>query len=747
MKYFNTILMTVVLLFFGSGSLKAGVYNTEEPLRGKVISSETGEPVPGATVMIRELERGTAANEHGNFNFEQLESGTYTLVISAVGYAEQTIQFSIPSERDITIELRPDIIRGDDIIVTTSPVGKNIQYQPAQAYNVQDLQERQANSFGEMLDGEPGIAMRSFGPAPARPVIRGFDGDRLLILENGERMGDLSNTAHDHNISLDPLVADRVEVVRGPASLLYGSSALGGVVNIITSDIPSEWGSGSSGTVALEGSTMNDGIGTFGRYQYGGETWAGTGRFSYRGAGDMRTPAGALPGTFMQNMEGSGGIGYRSDTFNGGLSFSAIDHNYGLPEEIDDPDEEAEIRMNQQTIQGRGQWNTHHFFEQIALRFNASRLFQQEVELEFEGDGSIDEDIELEFLQHATNATVTARHQPFGVVDTGVVGINTHFRQIDVGGDEAFTPGLDNWSVAFFTFHEIPLSYISRLQFGVRGETHTFATRPNDDFPSLEEKRNSRALSGSIGINLRPASGLEIGAQFARAHRFPILEELFADGIHFGAGVHERGDPDLKTEIGHGSDLFVKWNNNRFRAEVSGFWYRISNFVAFEPAGTIFIDDREREWDMYEYRVRDAKLLGGEAQLSYLLTDRFQIGAVADYVRGTRLDNQSPLPTMPPLRFRFQTRYDSQRWWLGGDMRVVNSQMRVVAEEFPTDGYTLINLHGGVRFDRNGTHRLSLRVDNLTNRLYRDHLSRVDRTEFGSPMPGRNVRLSYRFLF
>jgi len=217
--------------------LLAGEHYNDLSLSGKIISSTSGEPITGATILVEELNRGTATDTDGHFIIRNLEEGTYTLVVRAVGFTEKKIRVTIPTE-GIAIELKPDIIRPDDVIITASPVGKDIHYQSAQAFNVRELQDMQSSSFGEMLDGQPGIAMRSFGPAPSRPVIRGFDGDRLLILENGERMGDLSNTAHDHNISLDPLVAERVEVVRGPASLLYGSSALGGVVNIITSDIP-----------------------------------------------------------------------------------------------------------------------------------------------------------------------------------------------------------------------------------------------------------------------------------------------------------------------------------------------------------------------------------------------------------------------------------------------------------------------------------------------------------------------------
>ncbi len=744
---FNTTLITVVLLLFTAGISEAGAINIDETLRGEVLSSESVEPIPGAVIQISELNRGTVADQYGRFEFANVASGNYMLTISSIGFRSKEVSIDHPDDGFVLVELETSIFMMDDVIVTTSPVGRNIQYQPAQGFTIQQLQERQASSFGEMLDGEAGIAMRSFGPAPARPVIRGFDGDRLLILENGERMGDISNSAADHNIALEPLAADRVEVVRGPASLLYGSSALGGVVNILTSDIPREWETGSSGSVALEGASVNDALTGFGRYQYGGENWASTARLSYRSAGDLRTPDGRLPGTSISNLEGSGGFSYRTQGFTGGLAVSGLNHTFGLPEEIDDPDEEIEIRMNQQTMQGRAEWTQDRFFNRVDLRFHGSRLFQQEIEIEFEDDGSVDEDIELEFEQVAFNSTLSIRHKPFGAFDDGIIGLNAYVLGRDVGGDEAFTPGVDTRTFALFTYQEIPLSSVTRLQFGIRGESSYVSTRTNEFFPNIDETISNSALSGSLGINIRPVDGVEIGAQLARAHRFPILEELYADGVHFGAGVYEVGDPNLKTESSLGTDLFLRFANRNVRAEVAGFYYRISDFVAFEPTGDIFIDDRNREWDIYEYRARDAQLVGGEAQLTILLTDAFQIGGIVDYVRGSRVDTSTPLPTMPPLRFRFNARYDTGTWWIGSSIRLVGEQSRVVQEELPTDGYTLINANAGYNFSANGMHRISLRVENLANTTYRDHLSRIDRSEFGFPMPGRNVSLSYRYLF
>src|SRR5690554_5248907 len=217
----------------------------------------------------------------------------------------------------------------------------------------EEIQRRSEPSFGEMLNGQPGVAMRSMGSAPARPVIRGMDGDRILVLENGERMGDISETSADHSISLDPLAASRVEVIRGPASLLYGSSALGGVINLMTTDIPDQWEEGLSGVVSAQGATMNNMGAGFGRLTYGGEKNAFSGRMALREAGDITTPEGKIPGTFMHNYDGSLGWGMNHKKLNGGLSLSVSDQAFGIPESIDVPEESVEIRAGRMALQGR----------------------------------------------------------------------------------------------------------------------------------------------------------------------------------------------------------------------------------------------------------------------------------------------------------------------------------------------------------------------------------------------------------
>jgi iron complex outermembrane recepter protein len=723
------------------------VGDTQHSLQGQVVAADaTARPVSGALVTLVEAQRRVLTDRAGRFHFANLPPGTYRLQVRSPGFQarERTVSVGAATEvAQLTIALEPAVFEVDEVIATASPLGSPSGYQAAQAFGREALQRRAATSLGEMLDGEPGLAMRSFGAATARPVIRGLDGDRVLVLENGERMGDLQETAADHAISMDPLAAERVEVVRGPASLLYGSSALGGVVNLLNDDLPRQWSRGTSGTIALQGATGNRLGAGFGRVAHGGEGWLTSARFSYRNAGNQTTPEGPLPGTHSTVLAGSAGFGYTAAGFDGGLSLGIHRNSYGIPEELDGPDEEVEIRMARQTLQGRAAWQHSGLLEHLELRFNAARFDQREIEIERLVGGLVKEGVELEFLQHLLSSTLTLRHAPLGFFDAGALGLSVFGREIEVGGEEAFTPSARSASVAIFTLQEVPLTPIARLQLGARWENQWMRPVPNQHFAGVEGQRRTQSVSGAVGINLRPWEGFEFGTQFARAHRTPTLEELFADGPHLGAGAYEVGEPTLANEIGHGLDAFARWTSARTRLEVAGFVNRIDGFVIFQPTGGT---DERSGLPVFRYEGSNARLLGAEAGIEALLADALVGRLAADFVHGSRRDPAAaPLPAIPPRRARLGLTYSPARWWVGGEARLAATQHRVAPGEEPTPGYTLLGFDAGYRFGPAGHHLLTLRLDNALNTAYRDHLSRVEDRNF--PMPGRSLNLVYRWTF
>ncbi|REL33474.1 TonB-dependent receptor [Rhodohalobacter sp. SW132] len=742
MKIFNTTIMAVVLLLLGAGSLEAGTINTNETLKGEVLEAATGEPIPGATIIIQETERGTAADADGRFQFDSLPQGSYTLSIRAVGFTAISLSVDHPEDGFLSIKLQQDIFRADDVIVTSSPIGRSIQYQPAQALNREALQQKAAPSLGEILDGSPGVSTRSFGSAPSRPVIRGLDGDRVLVLQNGERMGDLSGTAVDHAVSLDPLSMDRVEVVRGPASLLYGSSAIGGVVNMFSNDMPRDWDKGPSGSLATHAATVNDMGAGLARFQQGWDSFAVTGRVIYRDGGDIRTPEGRLPDTSVNNVSFGSGLGYRSGNFETGLSVSGMDYTYGLPEAIDDPNENVEIRMNRTNLQSISTLKMDRFFELAELRIQLSDYVHDEIESEINPDGSVDEDLEISFNQQTVSSSLLLRHRPIGRFE-GALGLSMNYSQLTVGGDEALTPDADSYFLAGYLYEEIRLNSRFNVKTGARLEFKETFVKTNELFtdPGEFEDRSDLIFAGAIGLNYTPNRNWEAGFQVARAFRTPGIEELYSNAPHLAAGSFDIGDPTLDNETSIGTDLFLKYRSNRIYSELSLYVNRINNFINFSPTGEIH---GPSGLPVFEYGSTDALLYGFEFQTDIAFTDQLRAGVGFDYVRGReRTGDQNDLPFIPPFRTHLSMMYDTGDWWAGPRLRIANSQDRVAPNEDPTDGYLLVGMDAGYRLGHGVS--FSVRVDNLLNESYRDHLSRVE--DRNNPMPARNINAMLRWEF
>ncbi len=751
MTYTIRFMKIYIVAFFVSVLIPVSLFadyeqrpRTDANVFGHVIDVTTGDHVPFINLIIEGTRIGTITDASGHYLLTNLPVGEHTLVVQGMGYKTSYKVFEAIKGQtvEVDLEVERDVIRLNEIVITASPTQSGFRYQPDQAFSGEALQRRSEASFGEMLNTESGVSMRSLGSAPARPVIRGLDGDRILILENGERMGDISETSADHSISLDPLVASRVEVVRGPASLLYGSSALGGVINLMTTDIPDDADPGSSGVVSLQGATVNDMGAGFGRFTHAADGWAATGRFAYRQAGDINTPDGRLYGTSMRSYDGSAGVGFSRPNTTGGLSFSLANQAFEIPESIDDPDETVEIRMQRQALQGRFNHLRDGFFDRMQVRFSATRMFQQEVEMELE-EGVWDEDVELEYEKYAFSSTITLQHKPFRVMDRGAVGLNVHGHNMDVGGDEAYTPGERRFSLGLFTFQEMPVTNMFRLQAGLRIDFQHTSALENELFPGIASSRNAVNYSGSVGMNIRPLPTIEIGGQFARSHRNPSVEELYADGMHLGAGVYEIGDNNLKDEIGHGGDVFIRYENGRFDMEIAGFINYFRNFIIFQPTGLV---DEASGFPVFQYEGDEARLMGGEISVGFRPTEGLVLRGGVDYVNGVRIENGlENLPFIPPLRFVYNMEYDFGRGWLGGKFHLASTQNRVAPEEDPTDGYTLIGLVAGYRLNAAGRHVIILRGDNMLDTRYRDHLSRIEDRNF--PMPGRNINLTYRWFF
>ncbi len=719
------------------------------PLSGRILDADDSRPIAGARVEVRGAEDRLAATDaEGRFRIARIGPGSHPFRVQALGYRTEEGTVKVGSRGgELVVSLVRQPLLASEIIATGTPLRGVAPYQPGQAFDAEELSIRAANSFGEMLDGEPGLAMRSFGPAAGRPVIRGLDGDRVAVLESGQRMGDMSETAHDHAIAVEPLLAERVEVVRGPASLLYGSSALGGVVNILRQDVPADWRPGLQGTLAAQAASVNRLGAAAGSARYGSDRWVGSGRWSIRDSGDFRAPGipgGTLESTHSRLRTGAGGFAWVSDALRAGAAVDLHGHVYGVPEELDDPDDEVEIRSGRQRLSGVMDWRRpERLVETVELRVAGARFLQQEIEREWERDGSLDEEIEHEFHRYTADASLTANHGRLGPFEKGAVGASALVSALAARGAGEFHPDGSNLALALFAFEQLPVTERVSLQSGFRLEQGRTVARENDFFPGFHARRSATTVSGAIGARARPIEGIELGAQIARAHRTPLLEQLYSDGPHLGAGRFEIGDSQLGNEVGHGLDLFARYAGVRLEAEVALFRNWIDDYVFPRPTGH---RHESSGLPTVRWSAAAAVFTGGEIALGVRTSPHLRLRATFDYVRANEQGaGGEPLPFIPPARGSLTWTYDRGGWWIGGRTRGTARQDRVPSTQEPTEGYALLDAQMGLRLGDTREHALTLRIDNALDTVYRDHLSRVD--ERRHPMPGRNLVAVYRWSF
>jgi iron complex outermembrane receptor protein len=721
-------------------SAQAGVAVT-----GRLFNSLSGAPVAGATVQIDELKRLATSGADGSFAFTNVPAGSYHLSIHSDGYSTRRTEV-IVGGAPLTLELTVDPeLHFEQVTTVTGDARSQFEvFQPTAVLAGQDLTKQLGMSLGATLENQPGVASRSFGPAPARPVIRGLDGDRVQILQDGQRIGDLSSQSGDHGVNVNPAAAVRIEVVRGPATLLYGANAVGGLVNVITDDIPARPINGASGAVTFDlGSAANEAAGAA-DVRVGNGTFALHAGGGGRRSGDVATPQGDLENSRSRNGFASVGASWTGSRGYIGASYGYDDTRYGVPV-VEGGQVELTPRRHSMSVRGGAQ-GLSGVLDSFRTTFAVRRYKHDELE----GD-----DVGTAFRNDTEEVELMASHRAFGRLKGSVGGwfLNRNFAAT---GEEALSPGVDQRGLSAFLYEEVTWPHVT-FQFGGRIDRTTYA-------PSAEARRTFTSGSGSLGLLFTPAAAnerLTFAVSLARAARNPALEELFYLGAHPGNFAFEVGNPALGPEHALGVDLSMRWRGARASGEVTYFHNHIHNFIFRSPLSPEQFSSRlgaiqerfpgrnvelpDGEFPIVDYVAADSVLQGIEAHGDIgLATDLFaEFGF--DYVRGTLKDGSEPLPRMPAFRSQFGLRYQHNAFQTGGSVIVSAKQDRLFRSETETGGYALLRLYVAYSVQSGPlVHTITGRLDNATNALYRNHLSLIKDL---APEMGRNVKLLYNVTF
>ena len=634
------------------------------------------------------------------------------------------------------------------------------------------LQHDVRPSLGETLQSQPGVSSSSFGPTASRPILRGLSGERVRILVDGIGTLDLSSSDPDHQVTINPLTAERIEVLRGPSALLFGSSAIGGVVNVIDTRIPrsvptgpvrvdalAEYGSAAnerSGNLSLDVPIGSNFVahadGAYSKYddlQIGGFVLSKALREQALASPDPDIRALAdlkdtLPNTGGRIADIAGGFAYVNGDTNIGISVSHHTFNYGVPIRFSlEPGEEAE----QPTIDGRqtradlrANVPIGGFFKAFEFRGGISRYHHDELDPEgaigssfFTKGGELRADV------------VQNDHGGWG----GTSGVQYLATDVHLSGDEKYLPDSTNRQLGFFTLQSL-ISGPVRFEGGFRIESAHLHADADPQIAanggvigSVPISASFTPVSGSLGANYEFTSGWRAGLALSHSERAPAIDELFANGPHGGSETFELGDPGLSKEASNAVELSIHRTTGPIHVQGSLYYSRFSNFIFQAPTGEVrdglpVFSYREGKANYYGFE------LGADARFGHALGIDWGGELLTDAVRAT-IRNVGPAPQIPP--FRVLGALTGSRGQVDGRLEVeqVSAQHRTAPVETPTPGYTMVNASLDWHpFSANPDLTLSLQGNNLFDVDARRHTSLLK--DF-APLAGRDIRLSARMSF
>ncbi len=720
----------------------------QSTVRGTVVD-RGGHPVPHAVIRIPELRRGTATDAAGRFALTGVADGQWQLGVSAIGFAPVRLEVRAPSTQGlhVTLEVAPVELPALVVSAGSQPVDALDTPLATSSLEPDHLRRVQSVSLARATEELPGLRSVSTGSQIAKPMIRGLSGQRVLVLDGGHRLEDYSWSDED-GPSIDARLAERVEVVRGPTSLLYGADAIGGVINAVPGAIPEAGPDGAvRHTTALEvsGASNNAEAGTMLRYERGAARSGFRATVVGRRAASLHTPDGELDNTGFLAVNGEVAWGIRSDR--GTLSLRAAHYGgeFRLLEAGGPPalraqgsreEEEGPVRKARDE---RLQLDAQRFAG--AWRLELAGQFQQHSLVEVSDDanpmpGAGKETVAFDLLLNTVTLGLKGIRS-FGDHWQATVGASGMRQGNSSRGPIALVPGGSVTNGALFAVAEHHRSRWSLLA-GLRADTRALDADASTDLGFSGDSRHYHAVTGDLGVVYRPAAGLSVGVNAGRGWRAPNLFELFANGPRLSDARYEIGDATLGTETGTNVEASVRWRSRNVRGEVTAFRNQVDRYTYLAPTGQL-----TGGLPVYRYRQTDARLTGGEASLEVDALRSVTLRARVDGVHAVDRRSSGALPLTPPLRTVVGAEWhDRESGWAGSthvgvELVGVARQRRLTDLDLPTAGYSLINLSAG--FDRALLGRslaIELAVRNLANTRYRDFLSRYKAFALN---PGRDI--------
>lgn len=759
----------------------------QQTIKG-VVTDTNNEQLLGVEVFIEQLHKGTSTNENGAYELHNVPNGTLKITFSYLGYNTVVKEVTVSSS-DITldVQLKEAVFQVDEIIIST-PFNKlqSDNVMKVERLSAKALQRTGAPTLIQGIETLPGFSQISTGVGIGKPVIRGLSGNRVLVYTQGIRLEN-QQYGDEHGLGVNGVGIESVELIKGPASLLYGSDALGGVLYInpetfaqhhhTEANFLQQYFSNTQGT--------NSSLG----FKTTGEAWKFLARGTYAAHADYLLANGdRVTNTRFNEKDVKLGLGYNKNSFATELRYNFNRSEIGLTHGIEDQSTSKDVKIPYQLIDNHMlSLHSHYFFGKSKLNvdlgytFNDRNEFEEHEEKHEDEDEDEHDDEHEDEDEHGDEAALQMELKTFTYnvnynwpitsntdVIFGMQGISQTNRNF---GEEILIPNADINDIGFYSTLQHQWNN-NAIQFGVRFDNRSITTEyhevehheeheededdhdDHDDHDDDEEElivfnpidKTFNSFTASFGYKTELANNLTARFNAASGFRAPNLAELTSNGVHHGTNRFEVGNANLNNEKNLQLDLALEYKSDHFEWFVNGFYNHINDYIFISPTG-----EMEEDNEVFSYLQEDAKLYGGEigVHIHPHPLDWLHLESSFEMVVGKQ-DNGDYLPLIPANIFKntLRTEFNAAQWLENGfatlTLSNVFEQDNVSSFETRTPGYSLVDLGfggdvklGKMKFTTN------LSINNLFDKGYTNHLSRLKGD--GIPNPGRNFTIGIDF--
>ncbi|MBN8585286.1 MAG: TonB-dependent receptor [Ignavibacteria bacterium] len=710
-------------------------------VNGFITDAEDNEPLSNVLVKLKNISGSVFTNTSGEFSLSVSSPGNYSIELSLAGFKTISTEINISPGSGNIFYFRMFPLGFSTEVITVTDDHPRSKYdnllELSAVLKEKELMRDLGQTLALTLKNQTGISIRSMGPAPSRPVYRGLSGDRVMVTEDGIKTVDLSATSPDHSVTVEPFTIERIEVQRGPKILMKTPSAIGGVINVIRYEIPHFVPSQIHLKMGGFGETSNSGYLGSGVMELPYKSFAARFEGSYRRTGDLKTLEGKLKNSDIKTINLAGGISFVKPWGFTGISIREYQTDYGIPGGfVGAHPNGVDISMLKRQYSFKLHYKVESkFLDHIDL--DLARTYYKHTEYERA------DIIGAEFRILNYNGYLNFIHNKTGLFTRGTFGASIDHRDFNIGGF-VFSPPTKSFNAAIYLSEELRASEKLSIELAARYDRNNIDPKQVTQLANLDSvfARRFNTFAVSFSGIYSFSKYLNSGVSISRSSRVPTIEELYSDGPHLAAYSYEIGNPALEPETALGTELFIYYKDETKYAMLTAFYNDINGYIIPRNTGKINVATL---LPVYQTTGVNALLAGFEAQLELKLSKKFEFTSSLCYTYGQIKNTSTPLPQIPPMKGESELNYNTGNFSFGVSSEYASSQQRLDDFEERTAGYIIFGAFGQYTLQSGKlTHSISLNAENLTNRIYRNHLSRIKSI---LPEPGFNLRLTYKLFF